>query len=102
MWLWRICAAGMEKKLKDLVVLEAFKNRQVVLNYYCDDDYLVKREGFSFQSLKLSYGSLVFTKKDETNFRITIENYPEVYKESQFPNFYVLRNNTDRLEIYFP
>ncbi|MDP4104812.1 MAG: hypothetical protein Q8935_07650 [Bacillota bacterium] len=92
----------MEKKLKDLYVLDAFNNRQVVLNYYNDVDFLVKRDGFSFQSLKLSDGTLTFTKKDETCFKVTIENYPDVYVDNQFPNFYVLRNNTDRLEIYFP
>lgn len=92
----------MEKKLKDLYVLETFNNRQVVLNYYNDVDFLVKRDGFSFQSLKLSDGTLTFTKKDETCFKVTIENYPDVYIDNQFPNFYVLRNNTDRLEIYFP
>lgn len=92
----------MEKKLKDLYVLETFNNRQVVLNYYNDVDFLVKRDGFSFQSFKLSDGTLTFTKKDETCFKVTIENYPDVYIDNQFPNFYVLRNNTDRLEIYFP
>lgn len=102
MRLWRICTASMEKKLKDLFVLEAFKNRQVILNYYSDVDFLVKRDGFSFQSLKLTDGSLLFTKKDDTCCKITIENYPDVYIDNQFPNFYVLRNNTDRLEIYFP
>jgi hypothetical protein len=102
MRLWRICTAGMEKKLKNLFVLEAYKNRQVVLNYYIDIDFLVKRDGFFFQSLILSDGSLTFTKKDDTCSKITIENYPDAYIDNQFPNFFVLRNNTDRLEIYFP
>jgi hypothetical protein len=102
MWLWRICTAGMEKKLKDLNDLEAFKNRQVVLNYYIDIDFLVKRDGFSFHSLKLSDGLLTFTKKEKTCYRVRIDTYPEVYRDDQFPNFYILRNNTDRLEIYFP
>lgn len=102
MWLWRICAAGMEKKIKDLFILETFKNRQVILNYYSDVDFLEKRDGFFFQSLKISEGSLLFTKKEATCCRISIENYPDVYKDNQFPNFFVLKNNSDRLEIYFP
>jgi hypothetical protein len=92
----------MEKKITDLFILETFKDRQVVLNYYCDVDFLVKRDGFSFQSLKISEGSLFFTKNDETCCRISIENYPNVYKDNQFPNYFVLKNNSDRLEIYFP
>jgi hypothetical protein len=92
----------MEKKINDLFDLETFKNRQVVLNYYIDGDFLIKRDGFSFQSLKLSDGSLLFTKKEESCSRISIENYPDIYLDNQFPNLYVLRNHTDRLEIYFP
>lgn len=92
----------MEKKIKDKIILETYKDRQVVLNYYNNDGFLVKRDGFSFQSLKLWDHYLLFTKKGETYCRISIENYPDLFLDNQFPNFYVLRNKTDRLEIYFP
>ena len=40
----------MEIQMMDLAVFAGYHNRQVILNYYDDEDFLWKREGFHFNS----------------------------------------------------
>lgn len=104
MWLWRVCATGMEKIITDLTVFEGYKDRQVVLNYYKDEDFLYDREGFHFHAVQFEkeFDQLKFTKIDGSDWTLSLKDYPKKYLDSQFPNYYVLTNGTDRLEIYFP
>jgi len=92
----------MEKPISDLVILEDYHSRQVVLNYYQDDDFLWKRDGFCFDKVKLSGGCLVFSKKDGKDTKICVNEFPVKVVNSQFPNYYIFQNGSNRLEIYFP
>ncbi len=104
MRLWRICTEGMEKIITDLTIFDGYKDRQVVLNFYEDEDVLFQRDGFHFHSLEFLSESeeLLFTKMDGSCCTITIKNYSDRYIDSQFPNYFVLRNGSERMDIYFP
>jgi hypothetical protein len=73
MRLRRVCATGMEKQLNDLSVLSNYQNRQVILNYYQDDDMMIKRDGFHFQSIQVTESALIFTKIDGMLVNIDIK-----------------------------
>lgn len=102
MWLWRVCVASMEKRITNLFELEIYKDRQVVINHYIEDDFLAKRDGFHFNSLKIMGDTIIFTKNNGNCYELSINQYRELYKDSQFPNYFIFRNNKERLEIYFP
>jgi hypothetical protein len=102
MRLWRVCAASMEKPLNDLSMLAYYQNRQVILNYYQDEDLLYKRDGFYFHTIKVTEIAIIFTKKDGPDITIDRKDYPHAYINTDFQNYYTLKNNTDVLEIYFP
>ncbi|MEH7501069.1 hypothetical protein V7152_03350 [Neobacillus drentensis] len=92
----------MEKQLKDFTVFESYQNRQVILNYYNDEDYLWKRDGFHFNSIRLLNEQLLISKKDGNILTLSLKYYDTVASNSEFQNFYILRNGEERLEIYFP
>ena len=119
MRLWRVCTEGMEKIITDLTIFDGYKDLQVVLNFYEDEDVLFQRDGFHFyededvlfqrdgfhfHSLEFLSESeeLLFTKMDGSCCTITIKNYSDRYIDSQFPNYFVLRNGSERMDIYFP
>ncbi|WP_102347668.1 hypothetical protein [Bacillus sp. Marseille-P3661] len=91
----------MEKQLENLEILKGYQNRQVVLNYYQDEDFLWKREGFHFKSIKLSTDKLEFIN-DESIYIITLKDFPVYFMITDFQNYFSLQNGTDRVEIYFP
>ncbi|PAE44506.1 hypothetical protein [Bacillus sp. 7884-1] len=92
----------MEKQLNDLSVLSNYENRQVILNYYQDEDMMVKRDGFHFQSIQVTESALIFTKIDGTLVKIDIKDYPHHSINTDFQNYYTLRNHEIHLDIYFP
>ncbi|MCQ6279249.1 hypothetical protein [Bacillus sp. EB600] len=94
----------MEKIITDITIFESYKDRQVVLNYYEDQDVLFQRDGFHFYSIKVLRESdeLLFTKIDGSCCTISIKNYSDKYVDNQFPNYYVLTNGSERLDIYIP
>lgn len=102
MRLWRVCVTGMEKQLTDLAILTNYQNRQVILNYYQDEDLLYKRDGFHFLSIQLSGSFLFFFKKDGTTVEINLKDYPSISIHTDFQNYYTFTNDEERLEIYFP
>lgn len=102
MRLWRVCATGMEKQLNDLTFLSNYQNRQVILNYYQDEDMMVQRDGFHFQSIQVTESALIFTKIDGTLVKIDTKDYPHASINTDFQNYYTLRNHEDHLDIYFP
>ena len=91
----------MEKQIGDLTVITRYQNRQVILNYY-DEDMLIQRDGFHFESIQLIESYLSFSKKDGSKFTIELTEYPSRYVNNDFQNYYILRSNSNRLEIYFP
>ncbi|WP_257208911.1 hypothetical protein [Bacillus sp. AFS031507] len=42
----------MEIQMKDVADFECYHNRQVILNYNNDEDFLWKRDGFHFDSIQ--------------------------------------------------
>ena len=92
----------MEKQLKDLSALTSYQNTQVILNYFQDEDLLYQRDGFHFVSIQLTETALIFIKSDEISITIELKDYPQVYINTDFPNYYTLKNNRNLLEIYFP
>ncbi|MEH7436615.1 hypothetical protein V7182_03890 [Neobacillus drentensis] len=92
----------MEKQLSDLSIFESYRNRQVILNYYQDEDFLWKRDGFHFESIQFGSEQLLFLKENGSTISVPIYEYKTAVINTQFPNFFILRNGEDRLEIYFP
>jgi hypothetical protein len=92
----------MEKQLYDLQILETYQNRQVILNYYQDEELLIQRDGFFFHCIKQTKESLSFFKNDGTTHTINLKAYPNKFLNTDFQNYYTLRNQSDKLEIYFP
>lgn len=92
----------MEKQLSDFSCFAEYRNRQIVLNYYQDDDFLWKRDGFHFESVKLAEEKLIFLKKDGQVAAVHLGDFDEVVINTDFPNYYICRKYSDRLEIYFP
>ena len=103
MRLWRVCVKSMEKQLDNLAVLTEYQNRQVILNYYCDEDYLYDRYGFNFKTIEVTLDALSFIKEDGSEqHEILLKEYPETYINSDFQHYYTLRNGENRIDIYFP
>ncbi|MFP7297159.1 hypothetical protein [Neobacillus niacini] len=91
----------MEKQLKNLSVLSNYQNRQVILNYY-QEDMMVQRDGFHFQSIQVTGSHLTFSKTDGKLVKIELKNYPHAFINTDFQNYYTLRNKKSSLDIYFP
>ncbi|MEH6991696.1 hypothetical protein V7075_03190 [Neobacillus drentensis] len=92
----------MEKQLNSLSALSNYQNRQVILNYYQDEDMMVKRDGFHFQSIQGTESAIIFTKIDGTLVKIDIKDYPHACINTDFQNYFTLRNHENHLDIYFP
>jgi hypothetical protein len=55
----------MEKQLNNLSILSNYQNRQVILNYYQDEEMMVQRDGFHFQSIQVTDSALSLQKMIE-------------------------------------
>lgn len=92
----------MERQIKDISILGKYHNRQVVLNYYKEDDFIEKRDGFYVEAVSVEEKCLSFKKKNEEDLTISLMDYPFFAVNSDFQNYYILTNGSKRLEIYFP
>lgn len=92
----------LEKRISNFSIFENYHDRQVVLNYYEDEDFLWKRDGFHFDKIQFLNGVLLFTKKDGKTFSISIKDYETVSLNTDFQNYFMLRKGCDRMEMYFP
>jgi hypothetical protein len=92
----------MEKQLSDLSCFAEYHHRQVVLNYYRDEDFLWKRDGFHFEYVKFAEGKLVLLVKGGYLTSVDLGDFESVVLNTDFPNYYICRKGSDRLEIYFP
>jgi hypothetical protein len=81
--------------------LSRFKNRQVIVNRY-EDEELVSKEGYTFEEATVLPERIVFRKDDRVVLVLDIPEQASVSKPGMFPNHYVLAWNNERLEIYFP
>ncbi|MEH7112283.1 hypothetical protein V7124_07860 [Neobacillus niacini] len=92
----------MEKQLSNTALFATYQHRQVILNYYQDEDILYKRDGFYFLTIQVTDSALTFLMKDSTFTTIDLTEYPLVFMSADFQNYYILRNSLEKLEIYFP
>ncbi len=97
----RVRFEGMEKQMKDLTILCDYKNRQVILNYYCEDE-LISRDGKDFDSIYVHHGSIYFIKHKKQVLTINSRKYQNALIGEGFQNYYVMRRDEERLDIYFP
>lgn len=105
MWMWRICFSSMESKINREVAeaLSNYKNRQVVLNYY-EEEELVRREGFHFEQILITKeNELVFVKDDSLILSISLQPYT-MFEISHdfFHNYKLCKDTTHWINIYFP
>ncbi|WML44917.1 hypothetical protein [Neobacillus sp. PS3-40] len=77
-----------------------FQNCQVVINTYSDEE-LIQRDGFWFEHIVEDHGFLHFIKAGTIVSRIEVDGR-KLTKEPIFKNFYTIRENKQRTEIYFP
>jgi hypothetical protein len=103
MWLWGVRVTSMENTIKDLTCFEDYRNRQVILNYYHEEDFLWKREGYHFISIKVEPTQFIF-QQEQGIVTIPVEDYPTVTRNNDFQNYYIFSEpKLDvRLEMYFP
>jgi hypothetical protein len=96
MWLWWVCVKSMEKHVERVTFFTNYQNRQVILNYYDQDDMLFQRDGFHFESIQVTDDCLCFSKNDSSDFTINLNIYPQKYINTDLLNYYIFRNNTGR------
>lgn len=99
--MWRVCITRMETKLTTVQSLIQFKNQQVIINFY-EDDELVKREGFFFDSIHIVDSQLQFTKSESLIFSLPLEIGINFSQQYGFKNYYSIIKGADRVELYFP
>ncbi|WP_147535213.1 hypothetical protein [Bacillus marasmi] len=94
----------MGEKTMDLFNLSHYQNRQVVLNYYDEEDFLWKRDGFEFDSLEVSIENLSFIKRSNNVLIITFKDYPYLLRDNDYQDYFILQSNNfrKRIELYFP
>lgn len=82
--------------------LQSYQNRQVVLNYYVDEE-LIQRDGFDFQSIIVNDDVIKFISDNTINGTINLTQYKtfETSKEF-FKNYFDFKNGPNILSIYFP
>lgn len=90
------------KALELLTVITKYQNRQVVVNWYDEDDFLFERDGFSFEEIKSQTDSLIFFRFNKKCFSIFLDESLTFSNSSDFANHYILHKGTKRVEIYFP
>ena len=84
----------------DLLML--FKDRQVVVNTFIDDE-LKNKDGFIFDHVEILDRSITFLKDKQTVYSISLEIYPNFQALEDFKNYFSFSNdNNDKIEIYFP
>lgn len=87
--------------MKTLHSLSNYHHRQVILNYYLQDE-LIGKDGFQFDTIEIAAQNLTILKDEKPLVSIDTSEYPGISKSGTFPNFFVLENNRNRTELYFP
>ncbi|MFE4520826.1 hypothetical protein ACFRCQ_01570 [Cytobacillus firmus] len=91
----------MEKQVRDFTILCDYKNRHVILNY-CYEDELIDRDGISFNEIYVHHGKIYFIKNRKRIVTINSKKYRNILIGEDFQNYYIMRRDKNRLEIYFP
>ena len=86
-------------KLDDL---NLFKERQVIVNNFVDDE-LRNKDGFMFDTIEVLDRNIIFVKDKQIVYSISLEIYPTFQALDDFKNYFSFTNNyNDKIEIYFP
>lgn len=101
MWLWRLCSESVEDMLTILKHLRQFKNRQVVINFY-DDEELIKRDGFYFGEIDSKGSNLVFKNDSNLLCSLDLSKYFHFKISGDFKDYFVLSRGKRWVELYFP
>ncbi|MBU8878322.1 hypothetical protein BGM26_04885 [Bacillus sp. FJAT-29790] len=79
----------METKLENIQLLLHFKNQQVILKFY-ENDELIQREGIEFESVSIIGSQSQFKKGDKIQYSLQLNNY------------FSLENSVLKVDLYFP
>ena len=86
----------------NLDALKLFKDRQVIVNTFINDE-LRNKDGFMFDHIGILDRSITFVKDKQTVYSISLEIYPYFQALEDFKNYFSFSNdNCDKIEIYFP
>lgn len=102
MWMWRLCIKSMEKQMTVLDHIKNYRNRQVVLNYYDDEDFLHQRDGLFFDTVEIDEHFVSFIKNGVTVYQLSRIEYPHTKVLHDFNHHYLFFNDTSHVDIYFP
>jgi len=86
-----------------LSLLTTYKNRQVIINTY-EDDELVARDGFFFDTIERSAVDLTFFKDGKPCFIVSLQQYPHSRILPDFSGYFQLYSTeqNQKIELYFP
>jgi len=102
MWMWRLCLKSMEKQIIALDHIKTYHDRQVVLNYYDDDDFLYKRDGLAFATIQIDEQFVSFTKNKHIAYQLSLNEYPCFKVLTDFNHHYLFFNVSNHVDVYFP
>ncbi|RBP94446.1 hypothetical protein DFO70_10485 [Cytobacillus firmus] len=83
------------------MILCDYKNRHVILNYYYEEE-LIDRDGISFNEIYVHEGTIYFIKNRKRIVTINSKKYRNILIGEDFQNYYIMRRDKNRLDIYFP
>lgn len=86
----------------DTSILANYRNRQVIINEYQEEDFLENRTGFHFETIVVTENSILFQRMNNNDFILTLEKTSCFVANDDFQNYYILKNDSNRVEIYFP
>ncbi len=101
MWLWGGSITCIETVLNKLDSLKRFKNQQVIINFY-EEEELIQREGLFFDSLQIVGRQIQFIKGSTIVLSIPFGGYMNFSQRTEFKNYYSLEKGNKRVELYFP
>ncbi len=81
-------------------VLCQFKNRQVIINHYVDEE-LISRDGFFFDRVDISENKISIIRNDLPLWSINISSF-SFHTGDSFKNFFRLLKGDVEIQIYFP
>lgn len=102
MWMWRLCSKSMENQITGLDQIKTYHDRQVVLNYYDEDDFLHQRDGLYFNSIQIDEELILFMKDKQVAYQLSRNEYPHFKVLTDFNHHYLFYNDLYHVDIYFP
>lgn len=83
-------------------VLEQYHDRQIIMNYYDHEETLYKRDGLDFDNIKVTDTTIDIIKNESILLSIYLHDYLHLCINTEFQNYYTLKNTNSQLDIYFP